>query len=164
MYVRAYCAREFQVSTRRAAGVTPLVAPPDTLDLAARPDLLYLALHGRPGDPVLYGDFDWPALHAGAIQGDWRGVVVFAATCYLPDTPFLAAFTQAGAVVIAGRGENYTPVHQLAGASLLGLWVRRALAWGARPDLALALAKWRVRAALTNWAAARDALEFECYS
>jgi len=163
MRVLAYCAAQFAESTRRAAGVVPLMAPPDTLDCAVRPDLLYLALHGRPGDAWLYGDANWPALRAAQINGDWRGVTVFAATCFLPETPFLEAFIRAGAMVIAGRGDNFTPARSLAGASLLGLWVRRGLEWGGSPAAALALGKARVRLQIGNRAAARDALAFQCY-
>lgn len=178
MHVRAYCAAQFQESTRRAAGVEPFTCPPydvATLPPLGRvgaggtefpaPGLLYLALHGRPGEDALYGDDGVPALTVDQVRGwDLAGCVVFAATCYLPVTPFLEAFRAVGAVVIAGPGPNYTPAHTLAGASLLGLWVRRGLELGLGAEKALALARIRVYLQIGNRAAARDALEFQLYT
>lgn len=161
--VVAWCARQFEASTRRAAGVDPVACPPGSIEMPAHPpDLLYLALHGLPGDGVLYGDYGWPAVHVADVRrADWSGTTVFAQTCHFPQTPFPAAFLQAGArAVIAGSGENYSPARGLAGASLLGLWVRRGLALGWSPARALALAKMRVRLQLGQRAAARDALQF----
>ncbi len=171
MRVLAYCAAQFKESTRRAAGVEPLTCPPvsfyapkNTLYFQP-PKLLYLVLHSQPGCGLLWGDDRLPAL--GVIQVEamdcWRQTVVFAATCYFPQTLFLEAFLSAGAVVIAGEGQNWSPPNQLAGASLLGLWVRRGLGWGLSPERALQLAKLRVRAQTSNRAAARDALQFRVY-
>lgn len=180
MRVLAYCAAQFKASTRRASGVEPSTCPPQMaggpLSLPVGPlamldggdgrlRLLYLALHGRPGEDTLYGDEGIPALTADQVRAwDLAECTVFAATCYLPETPFLAAFTRAGAVVIAGRGPNFSPARSLAGASLLGRWVRRGLAWGLPPRAALALGKARVAVQLGNRAAARDALEFQLYT
>ncbi len=194
MRVLAYCAAQFQESTRRAAGVKPLTCPPFSgVDLAMllldsnRPvDLLYLAVHGKPGSWMLYGDEEQPALSISSVkmlkvakQPPLSHVVVFASTCYFPQTPFLRAFLAGGAVVIAGDGQNFTPPHELAGASLLGLWVRRGLEWGLSPEWALQLAKVRVRSHLVQqWAISRiqaspavqsqiagdeDALQFQVY-
>ncbi len=170
MRVLAYCAAQFKESTRRAAGVEPLTCPPisfyapsNTLYIQL-PKLLYLALHGQPGSGLLWGDDQLPALSVTQVEAvDWRQIVVFAATCYFPQTPFLDAFLAGGAVVIAGEGQNWSPPNQLAGASLLGLWVRRGLGWGLSPERALQLAKVRVRAQTSNRAAARDALQFRVY-
>ncbi len=171
MRVLAYCAAQFQESTRRAAGVKPLTCPPFSgVDLAltlhgqVEPvDLLYLAVHGKPGSWMLYGDEERPALSINTAKRFPLPPVVFASTCYFPQTPFLKVFLSAGAVVIAGEGQNFTPPHELAGASLLGLWVRRGLAWGLSPERALQLAKLRVCMQTTNRVAARDALQFKVY-
>jgi hypothetical protein len=181
MYVVAYCSAPYEESTRQAAGVQPACCPPLSADNGGLSRLLqemavaefvYLDLHGFEGDrTTLYGggDCQWtPALRVDQVRGlrlD-RSVVVFATSCYFPDSEFLEAFLNAGArAVIAGRGQNFAARRAVKGAALLGLWLRRGLSWGLSPGAALALAKTRSRLQFGPGAATsiRDALEFELW-
>lgn len=160
MNVWAYCDARFERATRQAAGVTPLTCPPATAatfdpSVLQGHDLLYFDLHGDPGT-WWYGLINYgmvceriPALHADQVRGlDLQGTVVFAATCHAgdPGNPMARAFMDAGAVVIAGEGENYGPPGgKLYGAPLLGLWLRRCLERGLKAESALAMARLMVR-------------------
>jgi hypothetical protein len=89
------------------------------------------------------------------------GTVVFATSCYAwaERMPMVAAFLDAGArCVIGGSGENYEMPSRLAGAGLLGLWLRRWMQVGLGPERALGLARARLR--LTRGKGARDAEGF----
>lgn len=153
MRVFAYCAKSFEGSTRKAAGVRPHTCPPlfaDAFDirLLDGASLLYLDLHGLPGTAEWLGDDGLVALRADQIKGaDLHGAIVFALNCHLADddSPMLDALLDAGAqYVIGGDGENYGGKASPKWAGLLGLWFRRLLpALG--PLDALALAKMRVR-------------------
>ncbi|MBU0494099.1 MAG: hypothetical protein KKA73_04915 [Chloroflexi bacterium] len=180
MRVFAYCAQSFAATTRAAAGVAPLTSPPltgATFDprWLAGYDLLYLDLHGQPGQPTWWGD-EAVALTAAQIQTtDLTGAVVFAVNCHLADadSPMLDALLSAGArYVIGGDGRNWGGERALLGAPLLGQWFRRLLRVHVPPLLALRWAKARVQADL--WAAdaqerhdlaeaARDTLAFQAY-
>lgn len=159
MNVVAYCAAEFVIATREAAGVEPMTCPPLTSDLIdptvfAGRDLIFLDLHGNPDDQRLAGSYGLFALEAGQIRSvDLHGAVVFASTCYLGDenSPVLAALLDSGAkCVAAGAGKNFSPAHGASyGAALLGLWFRRGLERGLSPDAALNLAKRRVQLDMT---------------
>lgn len=99
-------------------------------DRRSRPRLLYLKFHGLPDQPYLYGDEWATAISATQIRGaDLAGVVVYAPTCWLPQTPVLTALLEAGAeAVIAGYGSNFAYSrgrHALGGADLLGWFLRR---------------------------------------
>ena len=90
----AYCAADWVQATRGASGVEPLVCPsPEVADIerhlvkASRADIVYLNLHGYPGQPHYYGQADKKigptALTAEQVSHiDWRGVVVFAEVCF----------------------------------------------------------------------------------
>lgn len=85
-------------------------------------DVLYLDLHGKPGSFYLWAGKmqDVAALSVETVRGaDLTGCVVFALSCYLPETPFLAAFVGAGATVIGGEGPNYGGRFILSGAQLV---------------------------------------------
>lgn len=166
MNVFAYCAANYSEATRLAAGVDPLPCPPsqaETIDLTRLEgrDLIYLNLHGLPDAGALLGSPQGPpvALRANQLANvDLGGAVVFAQTCYLGETghPMRQALLDAGAsVIIAGPGENLGANNEwmretgkLAGADLLGLWVRRGLETGLAAHKALALALARVRTEL----------------
>lgn len=136
-------------------------------------DLLYLDLHGKPGNPRLWSGEDemTPALDVRTVQrADLAGTVVFATSCYLPATPFVKAFLKAGArAVVAGRGANYGGRTRVTGAQVLGRLFVRSLAKGRKPERALAAAKrtCALRAVFTGGRereALRDAIEFEVWS
>lgn len=161
MRVWAYCCQSFEKTTRRAAGVKPLTCPPvcagefEPQWLAGGEngepwELIYLDLHGKPGDRAWYGD-DWAiALTERQVCSvDLGGAVVFAVNCYLADddSPMMDALLDAGArYVIGGAGLNYGGVHTQIGASRLGQRFRQFWEMGADPLRALYLAKLAVRA------------------
>lgn len=147
--VFAYCAAEFEESTRKASGVAPLTCPPVACDtfnpaLLERRWLLYFDLHGLPERSVWYGDDGLPALTAEMIRmTDLRGTVIFAVNCYLADegSPMLDALLDAGALyVIGGAGPNYGGATSAIGASYLGKRFRELMRFN-NPLRALRLAK-----------------------
>ena len=180
MRVFAYCTQSLRVITERAAGTEARACPPwygDGRDwdsngrymIKFRPawmegyQLLYFALHGRPGDPAWYGDGGIVALTAEMVrQADLTDSVVFSSACHLPESPMLEAFLDAGASwVIGGSGENWGPTGgPLYGAPLLGLWLRKLLGLGFEPQRAFRVAR---GIAQLRRLAARDTAEFGMY-
>jgi hypothetical protein len=151
MQTFAYCSQALAQAVARAAGVEPLTSPPASWrTISPRTleghDFIYINLDGAAGSPYWYGDGWETALSAAQIQAaDLAGVGVFVASCHLPESPMLPALLVAGAAwVIGGAGVNWSSRRRLAGADLLGLWVRRAVGWGWEPERALRLAKLRV--------------------
>lgn len=124
----------------------------------AHADFVYIDLHGRPDDPEwLYAE-DQRVLHVRDVE-DLPQRVVFATTCYLPQTEFYDALRRRS-TLICGDGENYGLRDRAIGAPLLALWFRRVYEKTYDIDLSLRIAKFRV--ALTAWRMAdRDALEFK---
>jgi len=179
MDVFAYCARAFAPATRKAAGVWPITCPPLTaerlqVNALKGYDLLWFDLHGMPGGAHWYaverdgGMYrSWTALTAEQVrQAELGGAVVFGANCYLGNevSPMREAFLAAGASwVIGGEGLNYAGSRQVIGAALLGMWLRRFMAWGLPAPGALEWAKRRLGLVLTNRAAAADALAFQAF-
>jgi hypothetical protein len=184
--VWAYCCQEFKKSTRRAAGVEPLTCPPVCASdfeprwLAGGDDgpwdLIYLDLHGQPGDTAWYGDQHIVALTEKQVRSvDLGGAVVFAVNCYLADdeSPMMDALLDAGArYVIGGAGLNYGGTASMIGASKLGQRFRQFFVLLGDPLKALSLAKRAVgiqgrlssaigRAGIED--AATDTLEFRAF-
>jgi hypothetical protein len=153
----AYCARQFEEATRKAAGVNPLLSPPLTsrdgeilLGWMAWARFVYFDLHGFPGGTCWLGDDHVAAIRADQLaEADLSETVVFAANCHLADreSVMMDALLEAGATyVVAGEGPNQGPTAgRLYGAPLLGLWFRRIVAFGMEPLLALTWAKKVVR-------------------
>lgn len=177
MRVFAYCCASFEDITRKAAGVVPLISPPTSvynlspLTLSRDYDLLYFDLHGLPGEACWLGDDRTLAMTATELRkANLTGAIVFATNCYLADdnSPMLDALLDAGArYVIGGDGKNQAGEKTMFGASLLGLWFRRLLAWRIPPLHALTWAKKRVEWDLVDKAskrmAAKDTLGFRAY-
>jgi hypothetical protein len=168
MRVLAYCCASYRLSVRRAAGVEPLLCPPadvSSFDPAwlRGQDLIYVKLHGMPGQAYWYGDNWATALSAAQVRAaDLSGAVVFVANCYLSESPMLEALRLAGAkAVVGGSGQNYAGKSRVFGADLLGMIFRQLLAVGLGPESALRLAKARLR--LGRDRVSRDTLEFELY-
>lgn len=173
MRVFAYCARDFIVPSRRAAGVEPVSCPPttcDTLDLAQLEgnDLIMFNLHGIRKVGAFFGNRDGPpvALLSSQVKSvNLGGAVVYAPVCYLgeDDNPMLDALLDAGAsAVIAGHGRNYGGTSsRLVGVDLLGLWIRRGLQAKLSPESALRLSRLRLR--LSASMANADARGFEVF-
>lgn len=152
----AYCAAEFCISVRRAAGVVPLLSPPVTARifdprwLEGR-DFIYLKLHGLPEEVYWYGDNWLTALCATQIlAADLRGTVVFVANCHLyqngngshPTSPMLNALLATGArAVVGGSGENYAKRRTIHGTDRLGRAFRHLLQFHLPPYTAFRLAQ-----------------------
>lgn len=169
MHTVAYTAREFASQVARAAGRCRLLqSPPFTHTCPNLPDdlfsppprLLYLALHGLPDQPYLYGAGYVTALSAGAFTGRrLPHTVIYAPACHLADGPLLAAMlaTQPCALV-AGSGENWSPfVHRL------GHTFRILLSLHIPPTTALKLARARL-SLYSDHPAALDTLALQVYT
>ena len=167
--VKAFCAQEFEQSVRRAAGVQPSLSPPidvRTFQPAAlsKSKLLYIKLHGLAHEGAWYGSGWTTACTKYQLARCYlEKTVVFAACCFLPESPMLDALFQAGArAVVAGHGENYGGKALLLSSDVLGLYFRRAITAGLSPRPALGFAK-----ALLAWRGPRwqkeDALAFEIF-
>ena len=193
MIVKAFCARSFTYSVRKAAGVVPVVSPPttvETFDPAALSncDLLYLKLHGLAQQAYWYGDnwltaaskeqietcdLEGPTARAdrgshpkptrGSRLDPGTGTIVFAANCFLPESPMLDALFAAGArCVVAGHGPNLGGRTKLLSSDLLGRYFRRGLQIGLSPKHALRLAKARLILSRRS-AGKKDALAFKLF-
>lgn len=182
----AYCAHSFKKSVRQAAGVSPLLSPPVTLD-AFEPhwllgyDFLYFKLHGLPGQEYWYGDKWTTALSADVIrQVDLTGTIVFVANCHLYEDepgkqgkklasknfpgPMLTALLAAGArYVVGGPGENYAKREKVYGADLLGMSFRLLCQLGISPKRAFTIARTHIRVKPHKDLATRDSLDFRIF-
>jgi len=179
MKVVAYCAASFRDSVARAAGVEPLLAPPwnkDTITPAHldQPDLLYVKLHGIPGQPFWYGDHWATALDVDIITAlDLSPTTVFIANCHtfqqredgIQKSPMLQALLDAGAqAVVGGPGQNYAKSHHLHGADLLGFYFRIALSCHCPPVWAFRLARATLGVSAYQDLATADTLAFRCFT
>lgn len=176
MNILAYCDRRYAGATRRVAGkgatlytTPPLDAATFPLDMLAGQDVFYLDLHGRQGSAWLYSREGIMALGAKALsKAAMSGAVVISLSCYLPETPFLRAFLDAGAVgVIAGNGSNWGSWPCLSAVQVLARQVIRGLADGLIVGEALEAAQWAIRCNVWyrefNTKGLVDALEFKLY-
>ena len=179
MRVLAVCDQRYAVATREVVGrgagmiTSPPVFAGDWLPgwLGAGWDFIYVDLHGQPGSVYLYSGPNQAqaALSVRMVRGaDLRGAVVFAATCYLPSTPFLDAFLGSGALaVVAGRGENWGTRRRLSGAQILAKYLLEGLRAEMELGTAFRWAKQRLRRKVTAWLtspkATADALRFEIW-
>ncbi len=152
MRVLAYVDARYEAATRAVVGpfadvltAPPLAASVMSADILSGHEVLYLDLHGQPGSVYLYfGEGARQAALAVATvrAASLHGTVVIATTCYLPQTPFLAALLGAGAAaVIAGDGENYAGRTRVAGAQLLARLAIKRLQLGYPAPEALAYAQ-----------------------
>ena len=168
MRVKAFCAQSFRLSVHKAAGVPPITSPPVDLpsfrsSILAPCNLLYLKLHGLPHQGFWYGD-NWVTACSRyqVAKCHLQGAVVFAANCFLPESPMLAALFEAGAsAVIAGSGPNYGGRTTLLSADIIGAGFRRGLSAGLSPGAALNLAK--AALIVMPGRGKRDALAFKVY-
>ncbi len=173
MRVIALSCPEFAEAAGKAAGVTPLPPP---LPLRLPPcDFLYIDMHGVYGHALWFCE-DGPAVSARQVaEWDLVGTTVFAANCYLADegSPMLDALLRAGArYVIAGEGMNYGGRKRLVGSGLLARYIRKLMALGVEPMMALTIAKhrmgfsplvWRILGRKGAEKAARDTLRFKAF-
>jgi hypothetical protein len=132
-------------------------------------DLVYIDLHGEPSGGYLYTFDNTPALSFQTVrQATLESVLVIATTCYLPQSPFLSAFQDAGAAVIAGDGPNYGEDDRGAarGAQLLAQSVIRRVIAGESPKAAFVQARQILRYSWRRWLdprATADTLKFKFY-
>jgi hypothetical protein len=170
MRVLAYCDARYQAAVRQMAGpgATMLVSPPlRDEDLAmfagafAAADLILFNFHALPGADAWLNTTGDVALSAATVRRvALRRAVIFMVNCNAGGGVLEALKSCRPRAIIGGQGENLGALTMLAGADLLGLWLRRALQWGLPPRAALGLAKTRLRAGLQT-ASIRDALNFE---
>lgn len=152
--VLAYCARSWRINTfvgLLAAGrvVKPLTCPPLTAetfdyDLLAEASLAYVALHGIPGQPYLYGDGWLTALSvAGVAEApEMPGLIVFLEGCFGAETGMPEAFLERGAAaVVASTAETEDRTVGLGPAGRLGRDFVRGLRRGLTAGDSLARAK-----------------------
>lgn len=162
MNVLAICDRRYAKVAYRVAQQRPLNSPPRYDRSILWPnwevaDMVYIDLHGDPGEPDwLFADGE-RVLHISDVGDLPMDLVVFTTTCHLAQTSFYDVFRR-GALV-CGDGINYGLRDRAIGAPLLALWFRR---WYERTwDVSRSLALARMRVALTAWRSAdRDALQF----
>lgn len=115
MDILALTDRRYERATRRIVGhgatvitCPPVLAPEVRADTLAGHDIIYIDLHGQPDAGYLYNSEGLKALYVGAVeQASLTNSTVIATTCHLPETPFLQAFLDAGARVLAGSGANW---------------------------------------------------------
>jgi hypothetical protein len=148
MRVKAFCAQSLRLSVKKAAGVDPITCPPVDLrtfrsSILGPCDFLYLKLHGLPHQGYWYGDGSTTACSRYQVAScHLQGAVVFAANCFLHESPMLAALFDAGAsAVIGGYGLNFAGRTTLVSADIIGAGLRRGLSAGLSPAAALYLAK-----------------------
>ena len=129
----------------------PLTSRDVTAWTFAGAEFIYVRLHGRPDVPdTWFGQApDGGTVTALTLDGlaglHLPDVVVLLGTCYGADSPFPAAFYEAGArAVIAGAGANYAATKDVVGADLLARWVLRGLSAGLAVRHALLLAQARL--------------------
>lgn len=168
MQVLAYCDARYAGATRAAAGKSAdvLIAPPADASswLAREPegqDLLYFNFHAVPGMAAWLTTAGDTALSADDLLPlDLHRAVVYMVNCYAGGGMLDALRLTGPRAIIGGNGENLGALNALAGADLLGQWVRRALSAGFSPRAALGVAKLRLRAGAKT-ASVKDALAFE---
>lgn len=171
----AYCAANFAEQTRRASGVQPLTSPPYLCDsfpisVLENRDFIYFDLHGLSGAPVWLNSDGQIALSENQLQHvNLGGAIVFATCCFLGDerSSMRDALLNAGAgAVIAGSGRNFSPeTGNSYGAGLLGMWIRRLLAFGLPSQRAFQASMERVRLAMpVNPMATADTLSFKMFT
>ena len=107
--IAVYCAYAWRFSTRITTGIWPLTSPPLTagdIDMAQlKAPIIYIRLHGLPGQPFFYGDPGRAtALSASQVRAtDFAGSLVFLEGCY--GAEMAEAFLDAGARAVTGSGD-----------------------------------------------------------
>lgn len=170
MRVAAYCDARYLRATQQAAGPGAVVfASPPVTDAHAPAfvgtlqyaDMVYFNFHAAPGQSAWLNVDGGLALSADTLRDfDLSRGVVFMVNCYAGGGMLAALRATHPRAIIGGDGENLGALDRLAGADLLGLWVRRALTLGLPPRAALGVAKQRLRLG-PQTASVRDALEFK---
>jgi hypothetical protein len=170
MHIVAYCDQRYASATRQAVGGSALLltCPPvyggDLIQHAAdfaQAGLVYFNLHGAPGGQEWWISAGAVAVTADDLQAlELRQAVIFMVNCYAGGALLDVLKQLRPRAIIGGFGENLGALDRLAGADLLGLWVRRGLGLGFSPPLALSTAKARLMAG-PRTASVDDALQFE---
>ncbi len=170
--------RYVQATRQVVGGEARVMTSPPTFAREVQPewfagyDFIYLDLHGLVSSVYLYSgpEAERAALSLETVRAmALGGAVVFATTCYLPQTQFPAAFLAAGAsAVIAGDGPNYGGRTRLTGAQTLAQLVLRFMERGLVASAALARAKralqGNMRLRLFQARETQDALDFQILS
>lgn len=136
-------ARRWYVSTWIASGARPIAAPPLAMStfapaLISGAALLYVCLHGLPGQPFWYGS-DWGTVASAEQVRAARldGAVVYLAGCY-GQGPMTEALLAAGAAAVVGDADSTWAGYVLpTGSNALGRRFVRALRGGLPAGAAL---------------------------
>ena len=166
MYVAAFSTATGRDAVYKATSVSPLTFPPAAAKHFRREwlegfDILYFHLHGVEGQPYWYGDGMITAMSATQIRDcNLSGHIAFVANCFGGGSEMAAALHDAGAVIVAGPGRNFTARNAVRGADRLGMHFIRAIKAGKPPIEALADAKRRIRWLAWFSPLERDALNF----
>lgn len=179
MNIIAYTDARYVTATRQlVSDAARVITSPPTYARDVQPewftgyDVVYLDLHGLAGSVYLYSGqhAENAALSVETVRAmQLNGAVVFATTCFLPQTPFVKAFLQAGAsAVIGGDGENFGGKTRLTGAQVLARLVLRELR-DAHPvqaavDRAKKVLRANLRFQLFDRRSAEDALQFKLFT
>jgi hypothetical protein len=178
MRILALCDQWYEEATRKVVGERArVVTCPPTFASDVEPgwlggyDFIYVDLHGQPGSAYLYAGRkqELAALSVPVVRkANLKGTVVFAATCFLPHTPFLKAFLASGATaVMGGYGTNYGAAHRLVGAQHLAKFTIQGLMAGWDLETAFNAGLHRLRRNLMAWVLdpreTADTLEFRIW-
>ena len=111
-----------------ATRTQPMTSPPidysstllySALHAISQPTILYLALHGYEYQPHLYGE-GRTALTAATLNPiRLPQSIIYAPSCFLPQSPMLGHLLETGATVIAADGENWSPFVHILGRHLI---------------------------------------------
>jgi hypothetical protein len=170
MNIVAYCEQRYEQATRQAVGKSAMVLTCTPVfgemltqyatEFAAA-DLVYFNLHGVPGVTQWYISEGHVAVNAEQLMKlDLQRAVVFMVNCYAGGGLLDVLKAMKPRAIIGGYGENRGGVEQMAGADVLGLWVRRGLEMGMSAPQALLMGKARLTL-MPRTVSVKDALQFE---
>ncbi len=171
MRILALIDRQYEKVTRRTLGECDLLTSPPIRagDLKTHwfeeADIIYIDLFGEAGDEWMYSTrgrlLSLDFVRSLALSGP----IVFATTCFLPDTEFAQAFLDAGARAVIGGGElNWVGARRMAGAQWLAFWFVRSLRAGKSIEKAFKRARGKLWLRKLWSKAAADAVQFRLYT
>lgn len=170
MRVFAYCDQSFEIATRQSAGsrATVVTCPPtygaeliDRYKTAIEAaDLIIFNFDSVPGHMVWYLQNGSQVIDSTQLsQLNLINAIVFMLNCYRGGGMLAALKSTRPKLIIGGAGKNLGGKTKAVGTDILAMWFRRLLSWGVNPQIALALAKGRLRIGAQT-ASVQDAQNF----